>query len=173
MILGLAESYQIAVISIVRREEQMAELSVLGAAQLLNSSEEEFEDKLRNIAAELDATLFLDAVTGSQTSLLLRAAPKGSTLIVYARLSGEPMEVDPGLLIKEDKRIEGFQLGNWLQSKGMITKLRYLRRVKKELPVKLASHIAGTLPIDFVDQAIDHYKTDMSGGKWILRMGVK
>ncbi len=170
MLIRLTNRYRIPLINIVRREEQMIELKQMGATHVIHSGSTNFEEDLRQLSGELNATLFLDAVTGEQTSLLLRVAPRGTTLIAYARLSGGPMNIDPGDLIKEEKQIIGFQLGNWLQAKSIPFKLRFIHRVKKHLPDALSSEVSQTLPLKEAAKGISIYKQNMSGGKVILTM---
>ncbi len=171
MLIRLSLSQDIPLINIVRKEEQIAVLKELGAIHVLNSSAGAFEKELKELTNKLGATLFLDAVTGSQSSILLEAAPRGSTLLAYARLSGDPITADPGFLIKEEKAIVGFQLGNWLQSKGLLFKLRFVSSVKKQLGSELSSHINRSYPIESVEEAIDHYRKHMSEGKIVLKIG--
>lgn len=171
MLIRLTKSRGIPLINIVRKKEQVETLKKLGAIHVLNSSSESFEAELRQLAYKLEATLFLDAVTGSQSSILLGAAPYGSTLVAYARLSGDPIIADPGALIKEEKDIVGFQLGNWLQTKGLVFKLRFINSVKRELGGELSSHISRSYPLDRVEEAIAHYRDHMSEGKIILKIG--
>ncbi len=117
MLIRLADKYSIPLINIVRKEEHVDELKSMGAKLVLNSSTADFETELKALAAQEHATLFLDAVSGDETLRLLRAAPDGSELVVYARLSGDPMKADPADLIVLEKSISGFQLGNWLKTK--------------------------------------------------------
>jgi len=161
----------IPLINIVRKEEQVKALKELGALHVLNSNSETFNEELSRLAKELNATLILDAVTGSQSSILLNAAPAGSTLIAYARLSGEPITADAGSLIREEKKIIGFQLGNWLQSKGLLFKLSFLRSVKRQLAGELSSQISRTYPLEHAGEAIAQYRAHMSDGKILLKIG--
>ena len=171
MLIRLSLSQDIPLINIVRKEEQIDVLKELGAIHVLNSSADTFKEELKQLANKLEATLFLDAVTGSQSSILLEAAPRGSTLLAYARLSGDPISADPGFLIKEEKAILGFQLGNWLQTKGLLFKLRFVSRVKKQLGSELSSHIKRSYPMESVEEAIAHYREHMSDGKIVLKIG--
>lgn len=171
MLISLTNSLGIPLINIVRKEEQVASLKELGARHVLNSTSSSFKEELSQIAHELNATLILDAVTGAQSAMLLDAAPRGSTLVAYARLSGDPLAVDPAALIREEKKIIGFQLGNWLQSKGLLFKLRFLNGVKKQLGSQLSSHISRSYPLEEAEKAITHYKEHMSEGKILLKIG--
>lgn len=60
--------------------------------------------------------VFLDAVTGPLASAIFNAMPKRSRWIVYGRLDAEPTVIrEPGQLIFQHKRIEGFWLAEWMR----------------------------------------------------------
>ena len=173
MLIRLTRNRGIPLINIVRREGQVIALKELGASHVLNMQAEGFAEQLKALAGELNATLVLDAVTGSQSSELLDAAPPGSTLVAYARLSGAPLQVDPADLITENKKVIGFQLGNWLDGKGLLFKLRFISRVKKALDRELSSTISRSYPLERVEEAIAHYREHMSEGKIVLKIGTE
>ena len=170
MLIRLAADRSIPLISVVRKEKQVQELKGMGALHVLNSSSKTFEDELRTLSGQLGATLILDAVTGKESGRLLNASPDGSTLVAYARLSGDPIQADPSDLIRLEKNLKGFQLGNWLNSKSIIFKLRFLKNVKKEMSSSLHSHVNQTFPMDHVNQAIELYQENMSAGKVLLHL---
>ena len=169
MLIRLAAEQSIPLISIVRREEQVEELKELGAAHVLNSSSPTFTGDLSALTRQLGATLFLDAVTGKESGRLLSAAPDGSTLVAYARLSGDPLQVDPSDLIRLKKEIIGFQLGNWLNTKSMFYKLSFMGQVKKQMNGPLSSKINRTFTMEEMNEAIVFYRENMSEGKVLLR----
>jgi NADPH:quinone reductase-like Zn-dependent oxidoreductase len=171
MLIRLTSSRGIPLINIVRKDEHVNDLKEMGAAHVLNSTSPAFKEELTALVHKLNATLFLDAVAGTQSAVLLDAAPKGSTLLCYARLSGETLEAHPHALIVEDKRIKGFQLGNWLQTKGLLFKLRFISNVKKHMDAELSSHISRTYPLQEAGEAIARYKARMSDGKILLKIG--
>jgi hypothetical protein len=78
------------------------------------------------------------------------------------------MHVDPGLLIREDKRVVGFQLANWLSTKSLVYKLRLMGRIKKQLHSSLSTRIHRTMTLDRAQEAVDLYRQNMSSGKVIL-----
>jgi len=168
MMIRLAGKHAIPLISIVRKQEQVNELKRMGAEYVLNSTSGSFETELRELALQLDATLILDAVSGDETRRLLKAVPDGAHLVVYARLSGDPLKADPADLIRLEKHISGFQLGNWLKSKNTFAKVRLMNQVKKEMNDCLTTHIARTFPLDDVNEAIRYYRENMSAGKILL-----
>ena len=143
----------------------------MGAIHVLDSSTPAFREELRSLSKELGATLILDAITGSESSILLEAAPQGSTRLAYARLSGDPIKVDPGTLMKDEKEIVGFMLGNWLKTKGLLFKLRFINSVKKALDAELSSDISRSYPLENAEGAMAYYREHMSEGKIILKIG--
>jgi len=169
MLIRLCAYYDIPLINIVRKEEHLEELIQAGADYVLNSHSPDFASDLKQLAKQLGATLFLDAVTGSQTTELLNAAPVGTKLVAYARLSGENITADPVRLITENKKIVGFQLGNWLHKQNLPSKLLFLRRVKKHLGQELRSTIRYRTPLKEVEAALEDYQQNMSEGKIILK----
>lgn len=173
MLIRLCGEKGIPLINIVRKNEHVTQLRKLGASFVLNSSESSFETELKQLALELDASLFLDAIGGEHCAKLLHAAPPASTLIIYARLSGEFLQTDPGDLIRSDKKIRGFQLGNWLNTKGILFKLKFVSQVKKQLASQLTSHVNREYPISKVEEALSYYKEHMSEGKIILKPTMK
>jgi NADPH:quinone reductase-like Zn-dependent oxidoreductase len=171
MLIRLTGNEGIPLINIVRKQEQVDALMALGAKYVLNSSDNAYEKELSELANELNATLILDAVGGKQAAILLDAVPRGSTLVAYARLAGETLTADLLSLISDEKRIEGFQLGNWLQSKGLLFKLRFISSVKKHLGSELSSQLRRSFPLELVEEAIDQYRAEMSAGKILLKIG--
>jgi len=169
MLIRMCQLQNIPLINIVRRENQVEELKKLGATYVLNSSKSSFESELKELARQKSATLFLDAISGRQTSLLLRTAPSGSKVVTYARLSGEDIQADPTELINQGKKIEGFQLGSWLQKQKLLFKLNFISKVKRLLEKELSSNIRRTHPMAEVDKALAEYQNNMSEGKILLK----
>lgn len=170
MLIRLASGHDLPLINVVRKEEHVTMLRGMGATHVLNSTNPSFEEDLKSVAAALNATLVFDAVTGEETMRLMRAVPSGSTLVAYARLSGEPLQADPADLIKYGKQITGFQLGHWLSGQTILTKLRLIRQVRKQLSGPLTSEVQATFPLQRVKDAITHYRENMSAGKVLLNL---
>jgi NADPH:quinone reductase-like Zn-dependent oxidoreductase len=168
MLIRMARLRSIPLINIVRKAEHIPLLQAEGAEHVLNSSHPDFEKELKELARELGATLFLDAVSGEESKRLLAAAPDGSTLVTYARLSGQILQADPADLIKHGKEITGFQLGFWLRQLPIPARLRFARQVRKHLPGALTSEIRATYPLKEVETAISSYRQNMSAGKTLL-----
>jgi len=165
----LGKQKGIPVISVVRRDEQVKMLKSEGAEFVVNSSEPDFELILKELAHQLNATILFDAVGGKLPQQLLSAAPKGSKLFIYGRLSADACEILPGELIFTGNQIQGFWLTHWLHEKGMIKTLLTIREVQSLIGNELGTTIHKQFSIDQITEAIETYKNNMSKGKVLLR----
>ena len=116
LIIGLAKEDGFRPIVTVRRDEQITSLTALGAAHVLNEKASDFEPRLREVMTAEQPRIFLDAVTGPLASAIFNAMPKRSRWIVYGRLDAGPTVIrEPGQLIFQHKRVEGFWLAEWMR----------------------------------------------------------
>lgn len=169
MIIRLANRKNIQLISIVRREEQIETLKKAGAEYVLNSESPDFDEKLRMLAAKLDAMLVFDAVGGSLSGRLLNAVPSGSRMYIYGRLSPEECSFEPSAFISQEKQVHGLLLNHWLKNAGMLKKLKIISTIKKLLTNELSSAVHKQINAEEISEAIDYYKNNMSKGKVIIR----
>lgn len=168
MVIRLGRRFGLPVINIVRRAEQAQLLKDAGAENILNSSDLDFDTRLREICHGLRATMGYDAVAGEMTARVLRAQPRGSRLLIYGALSLEAAQTDPASLIFEEKRLEGFWLSAWLQKKTLLSQLRIARHVQKSLASDLKSDVHATLPLQSAADAIAQYAANMTAGKVLI-----
>ncbi len=168
MIIRLGHRYQVPVINIVRRQEQVDLLRSLGARFVLQSNDPNFYVQLRDLTHRLKATLILDAVGGELAQQLLDATPFGSTLLLYANLSGGRYSIDLRPLGMEDKRLAGFFLGNWVAKRNLIQVLRDTHRVQRLAAADLQTVVQKRFPLSAVHQAVELYQRDMTAGKVLL-----
>lgn len=169
MVIQLGKQKGIPVISVVRRDEQVEMLKAAGAEYVVNSSCPDFELKLKELAQKLNATILFDAVGGKLPQQLLSAAPKGSKLFIYGRLSSDACEILPGNLIFTGNQIQGFWLTNWLHEKGMIQTILTIRKVQSLIGNELGTNIYQQFPPEKIQDAIETYKNNMSKGKVLIR----
>jgi NADPH:quinone reductase len=165
MILRLGERFQLPVIHVVRREEQVELLRKMGATLVLNSAAEGFNRDLRSLCARAHATLALDAVAGEMTGRVLEAMPKGSRAIVYGGLALAACQVNPASLIFGGQKVEGFWLSEWLRNKSFLERFRVASRVQKMLAGEMKSEIRGRFSLEDAPRALADYAANMTAGK--------
>lgn len=116
LIMGVARDEGFRPIAVVRRDDQIPLLKEAGAAHVLNAESADFRNALREVVKAEQPRVFLDAVTGPLASAIFDVMPKRSRWIVYGRLDPEATVVrEPGQLIFQHKRIEGFWLVEWMR----------------------------------------------------------
>ncbi len=168
MILRLGKRYHIPVIHVVRRQAQVDSLRGLGGEYVLNSSDADFVEKLQALAHKLHATLLLDAVSGSMTQQLADAAPAGSTVLLYSRLSDEQCVIDARVALIKDLHFDGWFLANWLRKKNLLQVLQLSQRVQSLVATDLRTPIHKRFPLSAGQEGLETYVNHMSAGKVLL-----
>lgn len=171
MIVRLGQRFSIPVINVVRRAEQVELLRSMGAEHVVNSSDAGFESSLRDLCPRLGATIGFDAVAGEMSAKVLRAQPHGARLLVYGGLSLAPCQADPGSLIFEGKRLEGFWLSAWLRRRSLLGQLWVSREVQKLLGSDLKTEFQARLPLKDAARGLRQYAANMTAGKVLLVAG--
>jgi NADPH:quinone reductase-like Zn-dependent oxidoreductase len=171
MVIRLGQRLSVRVINVVRRAEQVELLRGMGADPVLNSSDPDFDDKLRRACHKLGATISFEAVAGEMAGRILRAQPSGSRMLIYGGLSLKAAEIDLSSLIFEGKHVEGFWLSAWLRGKNLLGQLQVARRVQELLAGELKTEIRARLPLEKVADGLASYAADMTGGKILLVPG--
>jgi len=168
MVIRLGKRFNLRVINVVRRPEQVELLKHEGSEHVLNSADPNFDAELKTLARQLGATIALDAVAGELTARVLRAQPKKSRVLVYGALSMAAVQADPSSLVFEEKRVEGFWVSAWLARQTFLSKLRLARRIQSLLATDLKSEVRAKVPLEKAVDAIQEYAKDMTAGKILI-----
>lgn len=167
----LATERKIPVINIVRKSAQKSVLLSAGSKYVLDTPEDDFDIKLKELASKLGATLFFDAVGGEMTRRLLIASPFGSTVVVYGNLSGNQPAADHRSLVAEGKTVTGFYLANWLKEASAYDMLEVIRTARKLLKRNFTIPVQEKVPFAMAQKAVDTYLGGMTEGKVLLIPG--
>ncbi|MDX2141120.1 MAG: zinc-binding dehydrogenase [Chloroflexota bacterium] len=165
MIERLATAHGIAVINVVRRAEQAAELQAAGSAHVLDNSDTTFDGRLRLVCRDLNARLAFDAVGGELTGQLLRALPNGGKVTVYGGLALQPCSVPVDQLIFKQKSVDGFWLSQWLRITPHAEQQAAWTAVQPQLSDTLRSDVRARYGLSDAALALGEYNAQMSGGK--------
>jgi len=106
-IIAIAKSRGLSVAGIVRRPELVEEIKQLGA-DFVGVESPDLPKQIQAATCGAQLTLGLDAVGGPATATIARALSPGSHLVVYAWLSGAPIQVGQGDLIAKRINVHGF-----------------------------------------------------------------
>ncbi len=168
MLLRMGKRRTLPIIHVVRRPEQAELLHSRGAEYVLNSSAADFPGQLQELAEKLHATLILDAIGGVMTKTLAEAAPFGSTILMYSRLSLEDSLIDARTALVKHLHFEGWFLPNWIRAKNLLQILLISQQVQALLGSDLQSSIARRLPLSAAQQALEAYTGNLGAGKILL-----
>jgi len=170
MLVSLAKNENISLISIVRNENQKTDLEKIGANNVLNSSDEDYLQKLELLTKKLNTTIYFDAIGGSSTDVFISASPENSIIYLYSNLSNEKAIFNPRTLLQQNKTIEGFFLGNYSSSQSLLKTLGSIKKVQKLIHTDLKTEVNEIINIEDVNKAIELYSDNMSKGKVLLRL---
>ena len=146
----------------------MALLRSLGAEHVLNSSDADFAAQLNAAVKTQHATFLLDAIGGAVTQQLSEAAPHGSTILLYSRLSLQDCIIDARTALSKHLHYEGWFLANWLAGKNLIQTLLLSQRAQALLGSDLATKVQLRVPLAQAQEGLDAYVKDMTAGKVLL-----
>ena len=168
MLVRMAHKKGIPLINIVRRAEQAELLRSLGAEHVLVSTEADFDQRLKELAQRLNATLFLEAISGEFTQRLIDASPKGSLILLYSNLSRSLAQINPNSLWYFDRRVEGFILSTWAPKQSFLKILLFTRRVQNLAHTDLTTTFRKRIPFTSAQEGLELYQNNMTAGKILL-----
>jgi NADPH:quinone reductase-like Zn-dependent oxidoreductase len=169
MIELLAKKKKIPLINIVRNRKQADLLRGLGSKYILDTSVPSFFSDLEQLSKELNATLMLDSVCGTELPKMIEVLPAGSSVYIYGNLSGEEyIKINPRSLIDNNIKVSGFFLGRRAGENGMIKNMKNLRTVGRLMSNDLTIKVQARFPLTRAQEAVDTYLSNMSAGKVLL-----
>ena len=71
----------------------------------------------------------LDPIGGETGTGVFQSLGAGGRMVVYGTLSGEPIQIDPRLMISGRKVVEGFWLGHWMRDRSIPASLLLFREI--------------------------------------------
>lgn len=163
----LAKINGVEVINLVRKEEHVELMKAQGIKNVLNTSENSFQDKLFQLTTQLKPLIAFDAVGGEIGSQMLNVMPPSSRLVVYGALSGSLISgIDPMGVIFSKKLISGFNLNDWLDNLDA-NKLESVTEQIQDLMIasKMSTEIQGKFKLDEAVKGLRSYIKSMSSGK--------
>ena len=171
MVIRLGKRAGFRTLNVVRRREQAAELTALGADAVIVEGDGPVEEQVR-AAVPGGVRYAIDPVGGATGSAAVAALAPGGRYLIYGSLSDEPVAVHPRRIIGGDVRVEGFWLGSWAKAQSIPRMLRLFREVRGLIrDGTLHSPIAATYPLAKVREAVAHAAAAAKGGKVLLRIG--
>jgi NADPH:quinone reductase-like Zn-dependent oxidoreductase len=155
----------------VRRREAVDELKALGGDAVICSEDAPIDEQVRRIVGGEGVRCAIDPVGGSTGTDVLRSLAPEGRLVLYGTLSGEPIQVDPRLIISGNRVIAGFWLGHWMRERSIPANLLLFREIASMIRQGvLSSEIGRIYPLDEISEATKHADTVARHGKVLVRL---
>lgn len=177
MVIRLGKRFGFRTLCVVRRAEQVEELRKEGADAVVVFNEkeqtpEQFREAVTKHVGDSGVKYAIDPVGGATGSAVVGCLGHHGRMLVYGTLSDDPLSFSPRRLIGPGARIEGFWLTNYMDSLGLLSKLRLVKQVSKLVRDDvLAAEIGATFPLAQVREAVAASEQSGRHGKVLLRIG--
>ena len=123
---------------------------------------------MTNDGPALTGDSFVGCHWRGMTKTLAEAAPNGSTILIYSRLSAEDSLLDARTALVKQLHFDGWFLGNWLREKNFLRALRLFGQAQSLLATDLRSLVHKRIPLSAAKQGLEMYTGDMTAGKILL-----
>jgi NADPH2:quinone reductase len=171
MIIRLAKRDGFKTINLVRRREQIDELKRLGADEVICEVDGPISEQVRRATDGKGVRYAMDPVGGETGSAVVASLGAGGHAVLFGLLSGQPITVDPRLLITGSKRVEGFWLTDWAKRQNVLTMLKLFRQVGALMRDNvLISDLGEVFPLERVQDAVREASRPGKAGKVLLRI---
>jgi NADPH:quinone reductase len=172
MLINLGRHDGFKTLNVVRRREAIDELKKLGGDVVISSSDGPIDDQVRQIAGGAGARYAVDPVGGETGTGVFGSLAPGGRLVLYGTLSGEPITVDPRLVISGPRSVEGFWLGHWMLQRSIPSALLLFREIAALIRQGvLRSEIGQVYPLSEIKEAAREAAIVGRQGKVLLRLG--
>jgi NADPH:quinone reductase-like Zn-dependent oxidoreductase len=160
----------VELINIVRRKEQVETLEEMGCKYILNSTDDDFLDKLKVLCKQMKPKVCYEAIAGDMPGILAKALPTGCTIVLYGALSEKNLsDISPLDFMSKNLKIESFLLNHWLLQKNMLKIALIVKRARGLLGGTLSSTISKEFGLHEIHEAIEYYRANMTAGKVLLK----
>jgi len=122
-VIGLAKSMGIKTINIVRREEVVQDLKLLGGDHVLVDSPD-IVQKITQLEGIGPIKLGIDAIAGKATNKLAAVLAPGSKIVSYGLLESQFIHLNTALVVMKKLSVHGFYTGHWFQETDSKTRMK-------------------------------------------------
>ena len=186
MLVKICAKDDIPLVNIVRSEAQVALLKGIGATHVINSSDDDFLDKLTAALIETGATCGFDAIGGGKLAGQILACMEVAAvkrMTSYSRYGSDTfkqvyiygaLDLGPTILNRSfglTWSLSGFLLTPFLQKAGMEVNMRLRQRVVDELTTTFKSHYSHEISLTdaLALDTIAGYNAKRTGEKYLIR----
>ena len=175
MIIQLGRHCGFRTINVVRREQQADELKSAGADEVItfdprSQDAQYLQSAVHNIVGADGVGYAIDPVGGAVGSAVTGCLGQAGRMLVFGTLSDGPLQFSSRTLMTKSASVEGFWLGNFMNTVSLPFKLRLVRRITGLIQQGvLASNIAATYSLGQVCEAVVAAEDSSITGKVLLQ----
>ena len=159
-------------LNVVRRREAIDELKKLGGDAVISSADGPIEEQVQRITGGVGARYAVDPVGGEMGTGLFRSLAPGGRVLLYGTLSGQPITVEPRLVISGRRSVEGFWLGHWMLERSIPASLLLFREIASLIRQGVLDSEIGTVyPLAKIKDAAHEAGIVGRQGKVLIRIG--
>lgn len=167
-VIQLAKRRGLRTVSVVRREEAVAELLALGGDVVLVDGPD-LAQRVAAVTNKAKIRLALDAVGGKATDRLAQCVAIGGTVVVYGVLSGEACRIAPGSFVFRDITLKGFWLAFWFRNASPERQREVYGELARLIAVgELSARVHATYPLAQIKDAVTAAAAGGRNGKILL-----
>jgi NADPH:quinone reductase-like Zn-dependent oxidoreductase len=171
MIIKLGRQDGFQTLNVVRRRAAVDAVKAMGGDAVISSEDGPIEEQVRRIAGGGGVRYAVDPVGGATGTAVFQALGTGGRLLLYGTLSGEPIVIDPRLMIADRRIVEGFWLGHWMRERSIPAALLLFREIAGLIRQGvLNSEIGQVFPLDRIGEAARAAETVGRQGKILVKL---
>ncbi|MEZ2337485.1 zinc-dependent alcohol dehydrogenase family protein [Mucilaginibacter sp. RCC_168] len=169
LIIQIAKIRGIKVIATVRDDKNTATLTSYGA-HVINVNKDNLIEYVQQITEGKGARVALDAVGGQTGSDVLKCLQSGGRLIIYSRLSPDPIQLYSADVLYKNISINGFGIRAYLESKTAEQKAGIINSLVTIIgDPEFKMEVAASFPLDNYQEAIKTAVEAKKEGKVLLK----
>ncbi len=154
MIIRLCRHDGIRTINVVRRREAIDELKTLGGDVVISSADGPIDEQVKALTKGLGVRSAIDPVGGDTGTQVFQSLADCGRMLVYGTLSGEPIRIDPRLMIAGKRVVEGFWLGYWMRERNIPSALLFFREIAAQMRAGvLTTEVGAKFPLEEIAKA--------------------
>jgi NADPH2:quinone reductase len=169
LLIQIAKLRNINVIATVRDTKTTATLTAYGA-HVINVSDADLVESVQQITEGKGVNAALDAVGGKTGTDVIKCLQPGGKLIIYSRLSADPVQFHNSDVLYKNLSISGFGIRSYLESKTAEQKRDIIQSLIKIIGApEFKMEVAASYPLDDYKEAIKAVAEAKQEGKVLFR----
>ncbi|SUD92067.1 zinc-binding dehydrogenase [Psychrobacter phenylpyruvicus] len=166
----IAAARGIHTISLVRRSDAAQELRDLGLQHVVDTSEPNWKDKVRELVGEAQISAAADSLGGEASNDLLDLLGSNGTLVSFGVMAGEPMVLNPSNLIFKQAVIKGFWGSKTSREMDLNNKRRLINElIERGVNKQLKLPVEAIYNLEDIKEAVSGKVQKGKKGKVLLR----